>query len=1019
MRKFTFLIAFLIFAGLQSAFAQKTISGTVTSAEDGLGIIGATVVIPGTTIGTTTDANGAFTLSVPADAKTLNVSYVGMKTAEIPIGSQTTFNIVLEPDVLALQDVIVTAFGISRQTKSLTYAAQSVTTDALTEARNPNVMTGLSGKVSGMLITQASQGVGGSTKVLLRGNRSMTGSSQPIYVVDGVTLNGGIENLSPDDIESISVLKGANAAALYGSRANNGAIVVTTKSGKGAREGVTTSLGFTYQANQAMILEKTQNIYGQGANGTYAKAATVSWGPKMEGQMVDHWSNDPNYYLYGQQYAFEPQPDNIKDFFRIGNSFITNLGVNINSELSNIMFSYTNNNDGGIVDGNDLKGHNLNVRVTSDLTKKLSLDSKLNLIRQNFSNIFITGETFENPMRYLYMLPRNIRTEDIQHYEFINPAGQLRQHYWKVNDNGSGNPYWSVYNAIQPSKRQRAIAMFSLKYEIIPGLSIQGRSGFDGTYTNTEWKRNNDTYTNAYYGAYSKTNSSSYEWNNDVLVNFNKKFGQFALDLNAGANHRLYESENVSGSGTIFNIENMFALANTKDPRPGEGYGKKVVQSVYGFGELSWKDALFLNITGRNDWSSTLPAESRSYFYPSVGLTAVIDDLIPLPEVITHLKLRTSYAEVGSDADAYNLFRTASVSLGTIGLSSTMPNENLKPERTRSVEAGLDLRMFRDRGRLSLTWYQTNTYDQLFATPVPITSGVTSVYQNGADVQNRGLELTLGAVVIDTRDFSWDIMINWSKNVSKVLEIAEGFNVLSRGTDFIREYKLVVGEPFGDVYAKGWQRDEDGNVIINQANGLPLITSGMTVKVANYNPDWLGGLSNTFTYKNFSLNALIDARWGGSYISFTEAITAGNGILDYTAIGREPESLLFGRDIFTDETGVTPEGSLNGKATNAEAFWNNVGGRNNPAGEAFVRDATNIRLREVILGYNLPREIVSKTFFSAARVSLVGRNLFFFLNKAEHSDPEIVNSTSNTDEGREAFALPTTRTFGVSLNFEF
>jgi len=1019
MRKFTIMIAVLLLAGLQCAFAQKTISGKVTSSEDGLGVIGATVVVKGTTVGTTTDMNGAFTLNVPAGAETLSISYVGMKSAEVPIGSQTVFEIVLNPDVLALQDVIVTAFGISRQAKSLTYAAQSVTTDALTEARNPNVMTGLSGKVSGMLITQAGTGVGGSTKVLMRGNRSISGSSQPIYVVDGITLNGGIENLSPDDIESISVLKGANAAALYGSRANNGAIVVTTKSGKGARQGVTTSLGFTYQANQAMILEKVQNIYGQGSKGTYAKAATVSWGPKMTGQMVDHWSNDPNYEMYGKQYAFEAQPDNIKDFFRIGNSFATNLGVNINSELSNITFSYTNNNDGGIVDGNDLKGHNLNVRVTSDLTKKLSLDTKLNLIRQNFSNVFITGETFENPMRYLYMLPRNIRSEDIQHYEFINPAGQLRQHYWKVNDNGSGNPYWSVYNAIQPQKRQRAIAMFSLKYQILPGLSIQGRSGFDGTYTNTEWKRNNDTYTNAYYGAYRKTNSSSYEWNNDVLLNYNRKMGEFALDLNAGGNHRLYEYESVYGEGSIFNIENMFALSNTKDPRPTEDYSKKVVQSVYGFGELSWKNAVFLNVTGRNDWSSTLPSASRSYFYPSVGLTAVINDLIALPEVITHLKLRTSYAEVGNDAAAYNLFRTASVSLGTIGLSTSLPNANLKPERTRSIEVGFDLRMFNDRGRLSTTWYQTNTYDQLFSTPVPVTSGVSSVYQNGADVQNRGLELTLGMVVISKRDFSWDIMLNWSKNTSKILEIAEGFNVLSFGTDFIREYKLVVGDSYGDVYAKGWQRDANGNVIINQANGLPLITTGMTVKVANYNPDWLGGLSNTITYKNLSLSALVDARWGGSYISFTEAITAGNGILDYTAKGREAESLLFGRDVYTDEKGVTPEGAENKKATNAEDFWNNVGSRNNPAGEAFVRDATNIRLREVILGYNLPKELVSKTFFSSARVSLVGRNLFFFLNRAEHSDPEIVNSTANTDEGREAFALPTTRTFGVSLNFDF
>jgi TonB-linked SusC/RagA family outer membrane protein len=1018
MRKITILIAFLIFAGLQSAFAQKTISGKITSSEDGLGIIGATVVVKGTTIGTTTDTNGAFTLIVPADAATLHISYIGMKTVEIPIGTQTVINVVMEPEILALEDVVVTAFGISRQSKSITYAAQNVTTENLAEARSLTVMSGLSGKVSGMLVTTAGQGVGAGNKVILRGNRSIAGSSQPLYVLDGMTLSGSIDNLSPDDIESITVLKGANAAALYGNRANNGVIVVTTKSGKGAREGVSTSVGFTYQASTPIILEKVQNIYGQGSNGVYAKAATVAWGPKMEGQMVEHWSNDPNYYLYGKTYAYEPQPDNIRDFFQVGQNFITNVQTNINSKLSNIVFSYTNTNGEGILDGNDVKGHNMNMRVTSNLTEKLSIDTKLNLIREKYGNIFISGETFENPMRYLYMLPRNIRTEDIKHYEFINTAGQLRQHYWKVNDNGSGNPYWSLYNQIQPQTRLRGIAMLSLKYQILPSLYIQGRSGWDGAYTNTEWKRNNDSYTNAYYGAYRKQNQSSYEWNNDVILNYHKGFSDFVLDLNAGANHRLYEYEYLRGDGYIFNIENMFALSNlTSQLLPTEDYSKKVVQSVYGFGELSWRNALFLNITGRNDWSSTLPAASRSYFYPSVGLTAVISDLVTLPAVITHLKLRGSYAEVGNDAAAYNLFRTASVSLGTVALSSSLPNENLKPERTRSIEAGLDIRMVEDRLRLSATWYQTNTYDQLFATPVPYTSGVSSVYQNGADIQNRGIELTLGAVVFNARDFTWDIMVNWSKNDSKILEIAEGFDVLSFGTDFIKEYKLVKGDAFGTTYGKGWLRDEDGNVII-QANGLPKITPGMSVKCANYNPDWLGGISNNFTWKNFNFSALVDARWGGTYVSFTEAITACNGILDYTTVGREG-NLLFGRDVFKGEKGVTETGETNEATTTAELFWNNVGGRNNPTAEAFIREATNIRMREMILGYNLPKSLISKSPFTNARVSLVGRNLFFFMNKAKETDPEILNSSSNTDEGREAFALPTTRTFGVSLNFDF
>jgi hypothetical protein len=347
-----------------------------------------------------------------------------------------------------------------------------------------------------------------------------------------------------------------------------------------------------------------------------------------------------------------------------------------------------------------------------------------------------------------------------------------------------------------------------------------------------------------------------------------------------------------------------------------------------------------------------------------------------------------------------------------------LPNANLKPETTKSLELGLDLRMVEDRVRLAFTWYQTNTYDQLFATPVPATSGVASIFQNGADVQNRGAEVTLGLGIIAHTDFSWDIDLNWAKNTSEILEIAEGFDVLSFGTDFIREYKLVKGAPFGEVYAKGWQRDANGNVIV-ASNGIPRITPGMSVRVANFNPDWLGGINNTFRYKNWNLSALVDIRQGGTFIAFTEAISAGSGIQEYTAIGRAPNSLLFGRDVFAGERGVTDAGAENTVATNSEAFWNNVGGRNNPTGEAFVRDASNIRMREIVLGYDFPKELVAKTFFRSARVSLVGRNLFFFQNKAEYIDPEIMISTANTAEGESAFPLPTSRTYGFSLNFGF
>lgn len=1018
MRKITILLAFLLFAVSQGAFAQKTITGKVTSSEDGLGMSGVPVVVKGTTIGTATDVDGAFTLSVPNDAATLVVSFIGMKTVELPIGTQTVFNVAMVPDILALEDVVVTAFGISRQAKALTYAAQNVNASVLAEARSINPVNSLSGRVAGLSITTASTGVGADSKVLLRGNRSIAGSSQPLYVIDGIPM-GGISNLSPDDIQSISILKGANAAALYGSRANNGAIIVTTKSGAGQAEGVMVDLGFTFQGTSAVVLDKMQNEYGQGGNGIYSPAAIVSWGSKIDGSQVAHWTPDPNDPLYGGTYKYEAQPNNVKDYFQQGLELATNLQMVMNSKTTNTAFSYTNTQASGIVESNNLHINNLNLRFGAKFKEKLTLDSKITMIRQEWENTFSTGEGFNNPMRYLYVLPRNIRSADIQKFEYTNTAGQNRQHYWRWNDNGTGNAYWTRNRVLQPVNNWRSIGMMSLKYEIIKGLSIMGRSAVDYTSSNSELKYYNDSYTVAINGGYGKYNSSSYGWNSDVLLNYNKAFGDIAIDVNAGANNYMTEYQAVSGYGVVFNVENLFALANTANPRPSEGYSKKVVNSVYGFAEVAWKNAVFLNLTGRNDWSSTLPEANRSYFYPSVGLTAVISDLITMPELITNVKLRGSYAIVGNDTDPYRLLRTATVGTGgVVSLSNQLPNANLKPETTKSLELGLDLRMLEDRVRLAFTWYQTNTYDQLFATPVPATSGVASIFQNGADVQNRGAEITLGLGVLAQKDFSWDIDLNWAKNTSEILEIAEGFDVLSFGTDFIREYKLVKGQPFGEVYAKGWQRDASGNVII-ATNGIPRITPGMSVRVANFNPDWLGGINNIFRYKNWNLSALIDIRQGGTFIAFTEAISAGSGIQEYTAVGRAAGSLLFGRDVFPNEKGVTDAGAENAVATNSEAFWNNVGGRNNPTGEAFIRDASNIRMREMVLGYDLPKEIISKTFFRSARVSVVGRNLFFLQNKADYIDPEIMISTANTAEGESAFPLPTTRTYGFSLNFGF
>jgi len=1007
-----------LFLCLVTYAQEKTITGTVTAAADSMPLPGVNVLVQGTTNGTQTDFDGNFSIDA-SSGDILVFSYIGTKSQSINVGASSTIDVTLVEDASQLDEVVVTALGLERQEKSLTYANQQVDTDELTKARSVNVLEGLSGKVAGVSVTRSSSGVGAPVKVVMRGNRSIDGSSQPLYVVDGILLDGDINNISPDDIQEISVLRGANAAALYGSRAANGAIIVTTKSGKGAREGVSATLGFASTITSAIHLLDFQDEYGQGAAGTYSPTATTSWGPRFDGSQVAHWSNDPNYSAFGGTYPYVAQPDNVKDFFRLGHELATNLGVNINSEKSNVFLGYTFTDAGGIVPGNDLKRHSISARINSNVTEKLEVDAKLNYIRDDFSNVLSVGEGFDNPVRYLYTIPRNIRTEDFEHYQFINDEGKLRQHYFLPQFNGGGNPYWTINNVTRPRLDERVLAMLSAKYDITDDLAIFARSAMDRTSRSEEQFWYNDTYTQAQFGQYTKRASNSYDWNTDVLITYNKDLSEdFKLGLNAGANQRVYKRTELTGSGNNFTIENFFALSNTQNPLATEVLDRFEVQSIYGLGEFSYKNAIFLNVTARNDWSSTLPESNRSYFYPSVGLTAVISDLVDFGSGLSFLKLRANWAEVGNDTGSFRLSRRADIRFGTLDINPTQPNPNLRPESTQSLELGFDSRFFDNRLRFDFTYYKANTFDQIFSTPTPVASGIANVFQNGGDIQNRGVEVVLGATIVNNDNFSWDLDLNFATNQNEVLEIAEGFDKLTVNSDFIRDYVLEVGGEYGDIYSRGFERDDQGRVIVDDL-GLPLITPGRdAVKIANFNPDWLSGIRNSFRYKNFNFSTLIDIRQGGSVTSFSEAILARDGVLDYTTEGRDG-GLIFGENIFSGETAVREDGSPNTISVSAEDYYNRVGGRNTSVGEAFVRELSNIRFREMVFGYTLPQKMLSNTFLTSANFSLVGRNLFFITNKAENFDPEIVNSVSNDSEGREAFALPTSRSVGVSINFGF
>lgn len=1014
---------------LEETVYMEMISGTVTDAQTGEPLPGVNVMVKGTTTGTSTDSEGNFEFNAPSLQDTLVVSFIGYQTQEVPISGRTTLNIELVSQAIAGEEVVVTAFGLERETQSLTYSTEDVDSESLTEARELNVVNSLSGKVAGMQVNQAGTGVGGATRVVLRGNRSISGSSQPLYVVDGVPVRGDISNMNPDNIESINVLKGPNAAALYGSEAQNGAIVVTTKRGQAGEVEISYSSNFMFR--DPLLLTEYQNQYGQGTSGEYAPSSESSFGPRMDGRMVDHWSPDPE--MAGEQYAFNPQPDNVRDAFQTGYNSSNNLTASMGSENIQALFSYTFTNSEGVVPGNELDRHNISARVNSQLSDKLSLDSKLSYMRQSIDNQLFTGENFANPIRHIYRMPRNIRTADAENFEYFTPEGTRRQHYWNPLSNGGANPYWTMNRNLRENVGDRVNALASLTYDFTDYLSLMVRSAYDGGSGESEIKRYNDTYVIAQNGYYGISQSTGYEWNSDFLLSYNQDLAEdWYVEANLGGNIKQERNSSMSSNtNNALTIPNFFAISNTQNVAASENIGSPVdIYSAYAFGQLVWKDAIYLDVSGRNDISSTLPEDNRSYFYPSVGLSTSLTELIPgMPEVLNNARIRGSWAKVGNSAPPFMTIRTASLSAGGnngfLQLDTTLPNEDLKPEETESYELGANIQFFENRLGLDFTYYKTNTRDQLFQVAVPVGSGASSFFTNGGDVSNEGYEILLNATPVQNQDFNWDLNVNYSANKNMVEKISEDQPRLTLATDFLRAFRIEEGKPFGQVYSRGWERTEDGRVIVGE-DGIPEVTGGRTVPVANFEPDWRGSIRSSFSYKNLSMSFLIDHRQGGSIASLTNAILFDDGLTKQTLKGRE-EGMVFGRDIYSDLTAVVrtggtddnPEYSENTTQISSQQLWTSIGGRNTPVGEAFVVDATNTRLRELTLGYTLPQTLISTLPVSNVKFSLVGRNLLFIHRASENLDPDLMTGTNAAAEGFESFTPPSSRTFGANIKIDF
>ena len=1020
------LILFGILMSLYSfgVFAQVSVRGTVTS-SDGEPIIGANVIELGSNNGTATDLDGNYQLKVGPNA-ILEFTYTGYVSQKFTVGVQTIINVTLEEGV-SLSELVVTALGISREKKSLTYAAQTIQGGQITQVRDANFVNTLQGKVAGLVVTNASSGVGGATRVILRGNRSIQSSNNALFVVDGVPVdnstpgqvgndfggyNGsdGVANINPDDIESINVLKGAAASVLYGSRAANGVILITTKKGSAGAISVDVNSGAQFDA--PLTLPNLQNEYGQGNGGVFGARSSASWGPKMNNQAVIDWT--------GMAQGMVPQPNNVSDFFQIGTSFNNSVGIKGGSEKVQSYFSFTNNQVSGIVPGNTLNRNTLNLRISANLSKKFSTDAKVTYVNQMLNNKLRSGEESSEVMN-LYKTPRSIRNEDMQNYQ--SEAGVPT--YW-TSSSVYMNPYWTINRTSADEERTRTTSLVSATYRINDDMKILARVSLD-QYTD---RGENTFYDNTLLfawlgGTFQKYFRQVKERNSELLLIGNKKLNsKVKLSYTFGIADVARQSDFTQTSANGLLVPNKFDLGFARNLAVGTGFVERDLQSVFGSVQVSLHDYLYFDVTARNDWSSTLPAP-HSYFYPSLGLTTVLSDIVELPNFINFAKLRGSYTRVGNDAAPYLLTQTYSFSQGGTGgfinRDGTQAIGDLKPELTTSLEFGFDGRFFDNRLGLDVTFYKTNSVNQVLSLPLAPASGFSNQYINAGNIENAGVELTLTGSPIKKNDFTWDVTLNYARNINSIVSLHPDIKqtLLSSGYGRTAGVLAKEGGAYGDLYTEGWARTPSGQFIMDGA-GKPVVSSSQEF-LGNFNPKFTLGLNNAFSFGKISLNVLVDARIGGVMTSGSDASLAFDGSSAYTTAYREGGWVIPGVTLSNNEyiPNTTP--------VNAETFWTTVSNGRYSWGQVFTYDATNVRIREVAVGYDFN---INSQYVKRAKLSIVARNLFFLAKgnaivdipgiptRKMWFDPD-VNLGAGNYQGVEYGTLPSARSIGLNLSVSF
>ncbi len=1087
MRKLTLLLVLLLLVAATGVFAQsRTIKGKVTSSQDGLGIPGVTIQIKGTTIGAITDIDGNYAINVLPEHRTLVFSYVSMKTLEIAIGNQSTINMVMEPGVFQIDEVVITALGISREKKALGYAVEEVQASELNQTRSGNLITSLSGKVSGVNITSSSGNMGGSSRITIRGIKSVSGNNQPLFVVDGVAMDnsnyntvntqrgaGGIDygnmanDINPDDIETVSVLKGPTAAALYGSRAANGVILITTKKAKVGKKGLGVEVNSSVSFEQVALLPTYQNLYGGGyvytgdgtdkgfitqeINGqTYRLvdyALDESWGPRYDASIqtlsafdIFDWEAKGKVGNPSTTPWVAPSKD-VKDFFETGVVFNNNFAISGSTDASAFRLSYTNFDLGGYMPNSEQKRNSVSFNGESQISKWIK-----GFIGTNYVNTYTmgrpeTGYADNNIMQKFNQWGQRQLDMGIMS-NYVNPDGTQR--VWNRNSWDdptpaySDNPYWTRFRNFQDDERNRLFGNIGVLITPMDGLSIQGKWNLD-YYNLTEMERN--AVGSQAESSYSEARREYMETNAELLATYRlNPSDAFSVNILAGANrrHREFNRMTSNTNGGLI-IPGLYKITNsTNKPTVAEYEETKEVQSLFGSVNVGYLGMLYLDVTARNDWSSTI--KPHNFFYPSASLSFIFTELDALKDqnILSFGKLRFGIAQSGNDTDPYNndFYYTYISNFGSEALYSvpaTLANLNLNAELTNSMEFGAELIFLQNRIGLDFTYYNESTIDQIIPVALSGASGYGSMFINSGEITNKGIEIGLNLVPVKTKDFSWTISANFTKNKNEVVELAKDLDVyqLVNGP-FQVSVNAEVGKPYGSLLGSSYVKDASGNIIID-TDGYSLV--GEVKSIGTVLPDYLMGIWNRFNYKGFDLSALIDIRKGGQLFSTTNMWGMYSGILEETAaINAKGKNV---RDAVEDGGGALIEGVYgyvkdDGSIQYTDADGNDVttpvnnstyidaeswgGWHYSGPAEQNIFDADYIKLRELRLSYTLPSKLTGP--IQNLTVSAYGRNLAIWGRDIKHIDPENTTGSGNI-QGIEGGALPSLRYFGFGLNFNF